>query len=62
MKRFHLMIADLWQKCNGNPTLLTDEEWEAFSEYMWDHVEYVDRLRAMDEALKTWAKEQEGKR
>ena len=62
MKRFHLIIADLWQKCNGNVTRLSDEEWKVFHDAMWDHVEYVDRLRAMDEALKTWAKEQEGKR
>lgn len=62
MKRFHLMIADLWRKCNGNINYLNDEEFETFRSAMWGHVEYVDRLKAMDEALKTWAKEQEGKR
>jgi len=55
------MISDLWKKCNGNIDYLSDEEFEAFRSAMWDHVEYVDRLRAMDEALKTWAKEQEEK-
>ena len=58
MKRFHLMIADLWRKCNGNIDYLSDEEFETFRSAMWGHVEYVDRLRAINAALKTWAKEQ----
>jgi len=29
---------------------------------MWEHVEYVDRLKAMDEALKAWGRAKEGKR
>jgi len=57
VKRFHLMIADLWRKCNGNLTRLSDKEWEAFKAAMDEHVDFVNRTREIDEAVKTWFKE-----
>jgi len=61
MKHFHLTLAEIWKICNGNVNRLTEPEWQEFRRAMWQHVEYVDRLKAMDEAMKTWAKTQEGK-
>jgi len=61
VKHFHLKLATIWKLCAGNVNRLTEPEWQEFRRAMWDHVEYVDRLKAMDEALKTWAAKQEGK-
>jgi len=62
MKSFLVSIADLWRECEGDLDRLTVQEKEAFNRYMWEHVAYIDRLRALDEALKTWGFEQEGRK
>ena len=62
MESFLVSIADLWRECDGDLDRLTAQEKEAFNRYMWEHVAYIDRLRALYEALKTWGFEQEGRK
>jgi len=61
MNRSHVILSELWRSCNGDLNKLTEQERKKFEDAMWEHCDYIDRLKVLDEALKTWAKTQEGK-
>lgn len=62
MNRSHVILSELWRSCNGDLNKLTEQEREKFEDAMWDHVDYIDRLKELDAALKSWGRAKEGKK
>lgn len=62
MNRSHVILSELWRSCKGDIDKLTEQERQAFNKAMWDHVDYMDRLKELYDALKAWGQAKEGKR
>ena len=62
MRSFHVIIADLWVKCNGKLDELKYHERRMFEDKMDEYVDWINRLRELDKAYKTWATAQEGRK